>query len=245
MNPDEYRALATVASQPGGISLHHEKWQPYLVEMGLVNTGELDDFAFFKLGVAIHLNKRRVHWQWIDWLIAAEKRFGENFYQLVGLFGEYKPKTIQDYLNLGTRDYPLAERRWKLSVAHYREVRSLPPEARNALMTLAQEHGWGSSITLREEVQKLRGFLQNIPPTANEMTEDFEEEGGGVMDVACLDGKRNLDPSATLLDISGDKAKIANALAQVMQQIEYLPYGFYTVHLQIEKTGDMVLDNRS
>lgn len=240
MDSESYKKYELLV-KTGSASLN--QFTPYVSEMGLIGTHALEDKDFLKLGLAIKIAKRRVGWLWIDFLIDGEKRWGENFAQVIQLFGEFSPKTLIDNINLGKRDFPLPQRKYRLSPAHYRETRSLPAVAQATLLKLAEENQWGSSITLRNEVKKIREQMEPMPTSPADSHAD--EELAEIDTETSLDDENPDNLSVKWgIETGGDKNQIANQLALFLQRFEYADYGFYTLSIEIIKTGNYVLDNQ-
>lgn len=242
MDTEQYQEYALIAQTTGDLPL--SRYAPHLADMGLVKLSQLDNKSFFMLGVALQAASRKINWWWVDWLVDGERRYGTAFYQLVELLGEQRPKTIMDYINLGSKDFPMGRRIWRVSVTHYREVRSLPAKAQKVLLSLAEEKKWSSSGTLRAEVKKIRKANKITPPDSEISPANPTENQGGAIEIATPTANPEIDPFSKKLEVSGDKTKVTNALAHFLQQLEKLDYAYYDLKVELVKTSDFVIDNQ-
>lgn len=242
MDTEQYQEYALIAQKHDDISL--SRYAPQLADMGLVKLSELDNKAFFKLGVGLRLASKKMSWWKVDWLIDAERRFGESFYQLVELVEEQSAKTAMDYIKLGSKDFPMGRRIWRVSVTHYREVRSLPAKAQKVLLALAEEKHWSSSGTLRTEVKKIREADKKRASDSENSPANPTENPGGAIEIATPTANPEIDPFSKKLEVSGDKTKVTNALAHFLQQLEKLDYAYYDLKVELVKTSDFVIDNQ-
>lgn len=238
MDKQKYESYALIIQKGAG---NIGQFSPYIQDMGLVGVARLNDTDMLRLGLAISIRKRQVGWLWIDWMIAAEKKWGDLFPEVLALYGEYNVKTITDSINLGKYDFPLAKRKWKLSPTHYREVRSLPIEAQELLLSLAEKKGWSSSGTLRTEVWKIRnpGMEKKDPASPSDLNAEDED----TPPLATTLAEAFQTPQNVAFETQGDKPRVANQLALFLQRVEKLEYGYYTLQIALVKTHEFVIDN--
>lgn len=236
MEAESYKALELITKSGAPV---FSPRSPYASAMGLINTHKLNEKEYFRLGMAVRVANLRGAWYWIDWLIGAKKRWGEDFPQVLLLFGEYNPKSVMDSINLGSWDFPIYKRKWNLSPSHYREVRTLPDSAIATLLSLAEQKKWSSSGTLRDEVRKLRGNINPPPPTP---TPDDTPDAEDALPATTLAEAFKTPQKLTFLK-QGSKDDIANLLAGAASRFEKVEYGYYELEIKITKVADFVLDN--
>lgn len=89
-------------------------------------------------------------WKVVDWLLHAERRWGETYHQFAEASG-FSRGALMNYASVGART--IEARRPELSFSHHQAVASLPTQAQRALLDAAYQQDWTRDET-REQVRQ-------------------------------------------------------------------------------------------
>ena len=101
-----------------------------------------------------------------DYINYGEDTFGERYEQVLDLFGEYSYGTVANYASI-CRSVPYERRAEGLTMAHYKAIRSLPPEDQVHWQDEAIEQG----LTSLELWDKVHGKGQSVASIIDDIIE--------------------------------------------------------------------------
>lgn len=143
-----------------------------LVDMltkGLRISGEISKSDWLRLGRELAIRGRGWQWQVGDWWNIRDGSIDSEALAVLEDLG-VDIKTVQNWAAV-CRAIPLEERVDGLSLSHHREVVSLEPERRRALLQMALENGWTVS-ELRERVRREKARLARVEVKLDEEDEE-------------------------------------------------------------------------
>lgn len=153
------------SSDPNSLSSEAAAWAEAPVGTPLPADMQLVEWEHY--GRCLRTYHAHLTWKVVDWLLHAERRWGETYHQFAEASG-FSRGALMNYASVGART--IEARRPELSFSHHQAVASLPTPAQRVLLQASLDHEW-TRDELRAQVQQWK--TATAPRTDDVIEADF------------------------------------------------------------------------